>query len=153
MNYLAINFVSETEIRPTIEKLLSLQYVFSEKINRGERRLREVEKIVSLLRPTNKCAILLGRYDCMMEWEIFQQTFYTDGQYIVLTLDQFLTNHREFQPEPYLRKFPSVQRIAPTVPVPAEPITETNTEEITIEIDREMMRRMMGRINRTIGNR
>ncbi len=42
----------------------------------------------------------------MMEWEIHQNiSFYADDNFKLMTFDEFINNHTNFEPEAYIKKF------------------------------------------------
>lgn len=122
MLYLAINFRNPEETPAIIEKLLSLHYVFTYSHRSSTKRLKDLGEIISIMNSTG-CAILLGKYACKMEWQIHLKTFYTDDCYTVVTLDEFLNHHTDFESEDYANKFGTVEKVplreatlAPAVP-------------------------------------
>lgn len=110
MLYLAINFINPEETPAIIEKLLSLHYVFTYSHRSTTKRMKDLGEIVSIMGSAG-CAILLGKYACKMEWQIHLKTFYTDDCYTVVTLDEFLNHHTDFESEDYANKFGVVEKV------------------------------------------
>src|SRR5579864_7265266 len=106
MKYIMINFNTRNEMFEAIKKLIPLGYCFS-KLEDRLKRYKNADSIEPVKKALEReygeeFSLLLGKYLCKSEWEIYDGHFTGNNtSFIITTVDEFISKYMDAEPDRY----------------------------------------------------